>query len=147
MVYAIARLPQFIQRLEYAVYREDEHRLDPWIAATFATFLSSKDAEKTVAGIKATAETTYSAFIQKDLLRAFIGKSTIPLKQKRKQLTVFKLDDKRRSILAPSTGYQHPSLLGREFSPKKRLSLCLLPRRIPLDLFRSHGKLRQRIPQ
>lgn len=101
MVYALARLPQFIQRLEYAVYREDEHRLDPWIAATFATFLSSKDAEKTVAGIKATAETTYSAFIQKDLLRAFIGKSTIPLKQKRKQLTVFKLDDKRRSILAP----------------------------------------------
>lgn len=101
MVYAIARLPQFIQRLEYAVYREDEHRLDPWVAATFATFLSSKDAEKTVAGIKATAETTYSAFIQKDLLRAFIGKSTIPLKQKRKQLTVFKLDDKRRSILAP----------------------------------------------
>ena len=101
MVYALARLPQFIQRLEYAVYREDEHRLDPWIAATFATFLSSKDAEKTVAGIKATAETTYSAFIQKDLLRAFIGKSTIPLKQKRKQLTIFKLDDKRRSILAP----------------------------------------------
>ncbi|MDJ0690182.1 MAG: type IV secretion system DNA-binding domain-containing protein [Xenococcaceae cyanobacterium MO_188.B32] len=101
MVYALARLPQFIQRLEYAVYREDEYRLDPWIAATFATFLSSKDAEKTVAGIKATAETTYSAFIQKDLLRAFIGKSTIPLKQKRKQLTIFKLDDKRRSILAP----------------------------------------------
>ncbi len=101
MVYALARLPQFVQRLEYAVYREDEHRLDPWIAATFATFLSSKDAEKTVAGIKATAETTYSAFIQKDLLRAFIGKSTIPLKQKRKQLTIFKLDDKRRSILAP----------------------------------------------
>lgn len=101
MVYALARLPQFIQRLEYAVYREDEHRLSPWIASTFATFLSSKDAEKTVAGIKATAETTYSAFIQKDLLRAFIGKSTIPLKQKRKQLTVFKLDDKRRSILAP----------------------------------------------
>ncbi|BAU67508.1 hypothetical protein STA3757_49300 (plasmid) [Stanieria sp. NIES-3757] len=101
MVYALARLPQFIQRLEYAVYREDEHRLDPWIASTFATFLSSKDAEKTVAGIKATAETTYSAFIQKDLLRAFIGRSTIPLKQKRKQLTIFKLDDKRRSVLAP----------------------------------------------
>ncbi|MGK7896931.1 MAG: type IV secretory system conjugative DNA transfer family protein, partial [Xenococcus sp. (in: cyanobacteria)] len=100
-VYALARLPQFVQRLEYAVYREDEHRLDPWIAATFATFLSSNDEEKTVAGIKATAETTYSAFIQKNLLRAFIGKSTIPLKQKRKQLTIFKLDDKRRSILAP----------------------------------------------
>ena len=101
MVYALARLPQFMQRLEYAVYREDEHRLDPWIASTFSTFLSSKDAEKTVAGIKATAQTTYSAFIQKDILKAFIGKSTIPLKQKRKQLTVFKLDDKRRSVLAP----------------------------------------------
>lgn len=101
MVYALARLPKFIDRLHHAVYRHDDRQLDPWIASTFATFLSSKDAEKTVAGIKATAETTYSAFIQKDLLRAFIGRSTIPLQQKRKQLTVFKLDDKRRSVLAP----------------------------------------------
>lgn len=101
MVYALARLPSFIKRLDYAVYRDDEKRLDPWIASTFSTFLASKDAEKTVAGIKATAESTYSAFIQKDLLQAFIGKSTIPLEQGSKQLIVFKLDDKRRTILTP----------------------------------------------
>lgn len=101
MVYAIARLPDFIKRLHYAVYREDEQKLDSWIASTFSTFLASKDAEKTVAGIKATAETTFTSFIQKDLLRSFIGKSTIPIYQNRKQLIVFKLDDRRRSVLTP----------------------------------------------
>jgi type IV secretion system protein VirD4 len=101
MVYALIQLPLFVKRLEHAVYRNDDRKLDYWIAASFSNLLSSKDAEKTVAGIKATAELTYSSFIQKDLLRAFIGKSTIPLKLDRKQLIIFKLDDRRRSVVAP----------------------------------------------
>jgi type IV secretion system protein VirD4 len=101
MVYALIQLPNFVQRLERAVYRNDEKQLDRWVAASFSQLLSSKDAEKTVAGIKATAELTFSSFIQKDLLRAFIGKSTIPLKLDKKQLIVFKLDDQRRTVIAP----------------------------------------------
>ncbi len=98
MVYAIAQLPNLVQRLAYAV---EKGKLDPWIQSTFSNFLSSKDAEKTVAGIKSTAELVFTGFIQKDLLRAFIGKSTIPLYLKPKQLIVFKLDDRRRSVIAP----------------------------------------------
>jgi type IV secretion system protein VirD4 len=101
MVYAFIQLPNFVDRIDYAVRRHDEYKMDYWIAASFSQLLSSKDAEKTVAGIKATAEATYSSFIQKDLLRAFIGKSTIPIRLDGKQLIVFKLDDKRRSVIGP----------------------------------------------
>jgi type IV secretion system protein VirD4 len=101
MVYALIQLPNFVDRIDYAVRRNDSLQMDYWIAASFSQLLSSKDAEKTVAGIKATAEATYSSFIQKDLLRAFIGKNTIPLSLDGKQLIVFKLDDKRRSVIGP----------------------------------------------
>ncbi|MGK7875387.1 MAG: type IV secretory system conjugative DNA transfer family protein [Xenococcaceae cyanobacterium] len=103
MVYAIIQLPDLVKRIEHAVHRPDGHplKMDRWIASSFSQLLSSKDAEKTVAGIKATAEATYSAFIQKDLLRAFIGRSTIPLCLEGKQAIFFKLDDERRAVLGP----------------------------------------------
>ncbi len=103
MVYAFIQLPNFVERIYHAVHRPANHpkKMNRWIATSFSTLLSSKDAEKTVAGIKTTAESTYSAFIQKDLLRAFIGKSTIPIRLDGKQLIIFKLDDKRRSVIAP----------------------------------------------
>ena len=101
MVYAFIQLPNFVERIYHAVNRQDEKRMDRWIAASFSQLLSSKDAEKTVAGIKATAEAAYSAFIQKDLLRAFIGKSTISIRLDGKQAIFFKLDDLRRSVIGP----------------------------------------------
>ncbi|MEN9518856.1 MAG: hypothetical protein RLZZ381_1444 [Cyanobacteriota bacterium] len=101
MVYAITQLPNLVKRLEWAVRRNDNQKLDPWIAATISNFLSSKDSEKTAASIKTTAEITFSGFIQNDLLPCMLGKSTIPLYLKPKQLLVMKLDDRRRSVIAP----------------------------------------------
>lgn len=101
MVYAFIQLPNFIGRLYHAAYRDDEQQMNRWVAASFSQLLSSKDAEKTVAGIKASAEAIYSAFIQKDLLRAFIGHSTIPLRLEGKQCIIFKLDDERREVVGP----------------------------------------------
>ena len=103
MVYALIQLPNFVQRIDTAVHRRENHplKMDRWIAASFSQLLSSKDAEKTVAGIKATAEMTYSAFIQKDLLLAFIGHSTIPLQLDGKQAIFFKLDDHTRDVVGP----------------------------------------------
>ena len=103
MVYAFAQLPDLVNRLDYAANRPKGHplRLDPWIAPSFSQLLSSKEAEKTVAGIRATAESAYNAFIQKDLLRAFIGRSSVPTRLEGKQLVIFKLDDRRRSVLSP----------------------------------------------
>jgi len=103
MVYAIIQLPDLVARIYHAVHRPDNHplKMDRWIASSFSQLLSSKDAEKTVAGIKATAEATYSSFIQKDLLRAFIGRSTIPVVLEGKKCIIFKLDDQRRAIVGP----------------------------------------------
>ncbi|WP_293228648.1 hypothetical protein [Microcoleus sp. PH2017_05_CCC_O_A] len=95
-VYAIIQLPDLVKRIDHAVHRPDGHplKMDRWIASSFSQLLSSKDAEKTVAGIKATAEATYSSFIQKDLLRAFIGRSTIPIALEGKKCIIFKLNNK-----------------------------------------------------
>ena len=103
MVYAIIQLPDLVARIYHAVHRPDNHplKMDRWIASSFSQLLSSKDAEKTVAGIKATAEATYSSFIQKDLLRAFIGRSTIPVVLEGKKCIIFKLDDQRRAVVGP----------------------------------------------
>ena len=102
-VYAIIQLPDLVKRIDHAVHRPDGHplKMDRWIASSFSQLLSSKDAEKTVAGIKATAEATYSSFIQKDLLRAFIGRSTIPIALEGKKCIIFKLDDQRRTVVGP----------------------------------------------
>lgn len=103
MVYAFIQLPDLVGRLYHAVHRPNGHprKMSRWIAASFSQLLSSKDAEKTVAGIKASAEAIYSSFIQKDLLRVFIGRSTIPLRLEGKQCIIFKLDDERREIVGP----------------------------------------------
>ncbi|MFB8798335.1 MAG: type IV secretion system DNA-binding domain-containing protein [Microcoleus sp.] len=102
-VYAIIQLPDLVKRIDHAVHRPDGHplKMDRWIASSFSQLLSSKDAEKTVAGIKATAEATYSSFIQKDLLRAFIGRSTIPIALEGKKCIIFKLDNKWRTVVGP----------------------------------------------
>lgn len=103
MVYAFLQLPNFVERIYQSVNRPPNHpkKMDLWIAPLFSQMLSSKDAEKTVAGIKATAEATYIAFIQKDLLPCFIGRSNFNLKMNEKELVFFQLDDKRRNVIAP----------------------------------------------
>ena len=101
MVYAITQLPNLVKRLDWAVQRNDDKKLDPWIAATISNFLSSKESEKTAASIKTTAEITFTGFIQNDLLASMIGRSTIPLYLQPKQLLVMKLDDRRRSVIVP----------------------------------------------
>jgi type IV secretion system protein VirD4 len=42
MVYAFIQLPNFVDRIDYAVRRNDEHKMDYWIAASFSQLLSSK---------------------------------------------------------------------------------------------------------
>lgn len=123
MVYAILRLPGLVKRLDYAVQQK---QIDEWVATSFNQFLSSKDAEKTVAGILTTASGTFSSFIQADLLQAFMGNSTIPKRIEGKQLIIFKLDDERRSVMGP--------LLAAA------IHLCIVanlsvPRRDPLAIF------------
>ena len=98
MVYSFLRLPGLVHRIDYAV---QTGAMDEWIASSFVQFLSAKDAEKTISGILTTATATFSSFIQKDLLRVFVGQSTLPTRIEGKQMIVFKLDDERRSVVGP----------------------------------------------
>ena len=124
MVYAITQLPNLVKRIDWAVRRDDEHKLDPWIATTLSNFLSSKDSEKTAASIKTTAEITFAGFIQNDLLSCMIGKSTIDLYLKPKQLLVMKLDDRRRSVIAPLiTMCMHLTIV-ENLSEKRKNPFC-----------------------
>jgi type IV secretion system protein VirD4 len=98
MLYAVLRLPHLVKRIDYAI---QNRRIDEWVATSFNQFLAAKEAEKTISGILTTAAGTFSSFIQADLLRAFIGKSTIPKRIQSKQIIIFKLDDERRSVIGP----------------------------------------------
>ncbi|WP_013334665.1 type IV secretory system conjugative DNA transfer family protein [Gloeothece verrucosa] len=137
-VYAFIQLPNFVERIYHSIYRPDKHplKMNPWIAPSFSQLMSSKDAEKTVAGIKATAEMVYSAFIQRDLLRAFIGKSTIPIKLKEKQILFFQLDDERRTVLAPLIAAALHLCIVSNLSQKRTNPFCYF-----LDEFPSIGRL------
>lgn len=131
MVYAITQLPNLVKRLDWAVRREDEKKLDPWIAVTISNFLSSKESQKTAASIKTTAEITFSGFIQNDLLSCMIGKSTIDLYLKPKQLLVMKLDDRRRSVIAPLiTMCMHLTIV-ENLSEKRKNPFCYCIDEVP----------------
>lgn len=98
MLYAVMRLPNLVKRIDYAV---QSRRINEWVATSFNQFLSAKEAEKTISGILTTAASTFSSFIQADLLRSFMGKSDIPIKIEGREIIIFKLDDERRSVVGP----------------------------------------------
>ena len=101
MVYAISQLSDLHVRINYAMSRTGDDKLDPWLAVPFSNFISSSGSEKTAASIKTTAEILFTPLIQKSLLPCLIGKTNIPLYQKKKTLVVFKLEDSQRATLAP----------------------------------------------
>jgi hypothetical protein len=90
--------PDLVGRLHHAV---QSGQIDEWVASSFNQFLASKDAEKTVAGIMTNVSGTFSSFIQADILRCFLGTSTIPTFVSGRQIVIFKLDDARRSVIGP----------------------------------------------
>jgi type IV secretion system protein VirD4 len=146
MVYALLRLPNLAQRIDYAV---QSHQMDEWTATSFNQFLSAKDAEKTISGILTTAAATFSNFIQADLLRAFIGQSDIPAQIQGRQMIVFKLDDARRSAVGPLLAAAlHLAIVANLSRPRKDpliISLDELPSlkldRLPqwINEYRSNG--------
>ena len=91
---AILSSEQMINRLMAA-------SLNPWIRIAFGQLFSSAASEKTVAGITATASLMFTRFMAKNTLGCFIGKTTLPLKIKRKQMIIFGLDRERRDAVSP----------------------------------------------
>jgi type IV secretory pathway TraG/TraD family ATPase VirD4 len=114
--------------------------LNPWIKIAFGQLFSSASSEKTVAGITATASLMFTRFIAKNTLGCFIGKTTLPLEIKRKQMIIFGLDRERRDAVGPlMTSILHMTIAKN--IAKKRLeplvvSLDELPSIYLPDLFK-----------
>jgi type IV secretory pathway TraG/TraD family ATPase VirD4 len=75
--------------------------LNPWIKIAFGQLFSSAASEKTVAGIVATASIMFTRFMLKNTVGCFIGKTTLPLEIKGKQMIIFGLDRERRDAVSP----------------------------------------------
>ncbi|WP_414545007.1 type IV secretory system conjugative DNA transfer family protein [Nostoc sp. CCY0012] len=91
---AILSSEQMVQRLMAAP-------LNPWIKMAFGQLFGSAASEKTVAGIVATASIMFTRFMAKNTLGCFVGKTTLPLEIKGKQMIIFGLDRERRDAVAP----------------------------------------------
>lgn len=98
MAYAILGLPKLETRLQYAKQQE---RLDEFVESSFQQLLQSADSEKTVAGILATAERAIGSFIRRDLLSSFLGKSSLSLDMKGKQILFLQVDLQKQDVVAP----------------------------------------------
>lgn len=137
-VYAIMQLPGLVKRLDYAVQRGG---ISEWVATSFTQFISTKDAEKTIAGILATTTLLFSSFINASLLQSFMGRSTIPKRIEGKEIIIFKLDDERRSIIGPLLAATINMYVVANLSTPRRDPIGIL-----LDELPSLGKL-PKLPQ
>jgi len=75
--------------------------LNPWIRIAFGQLFSSAGSEKTVAGIARTASLMFTRFMKKNTLGCFVGKTTLPLDIKGKQMIIFGMDRERRDAVGP----------------------------------------------
>lgn len=86
---------------ELMVARLMAANLNPWIKIAFGQLFSSAASEKTVAGIVSTASIMFTRFMAKNTIGCFIGKTTLPLSIKGKQMIIFGLDRERRDAVSP----------------------------------------------
>jgi type IV secretory pathway TraG/TraD family ATPase VirD4 len=116
--------------------------LNPWVKIAFGQLFSSAGSEKTVSGIAGTASLMFTRFMARGTLGCFVGKTTLPLEVKRKQMIIFGLDRERRDAVSPlMTSILH-MVVSRSIAKKRKehgpLVVCLdeLPSIFLPDLFK-----------
>ncbi len=116
--------------------------LNPWVRIAFGQLFSSAGSEKTVSGIAGTASLMFTRFMARGTLGCFVGKTTLPLEVKRKQMIIFGLDRERRDAVSPlMTSILH-MVVSRSIAKKRKehgpLVVCLdeLPSIFLPDLFK-----------
>lgn len=130
---AILSSEQMVKRLMAA-------SLNPWVKIAFGQLFSSAASEKTVAGIVATASIMFTRFMAKNTLGCFIGKTTLPLEIKGKQMIIFGLDRERRDAVGPlMTSILHMTI-ARNIAKKRKDPLIVALDELPSiylpDLYR-----------
>lgn len=125
---------------ELMVQRLMAANLNPWIKIAFGQLFSSAASEKTVAGIVSTASIMFTRFMAKNTIGCFIGKTTLPLAIRGKQMIIFGLDRERRDAVSPLlTSILHMTI-ARNIAKKRQdpliVALDELPSLYLPDLFK-----------
>ncbi|MFM2433211.1 MAG: hypothetical protein RLZZ511_4425 [Cyanobacteriota bacterium] len=120
-----------------------------WTIESFSQLISSEDAEKQVAGIVATAQRTFDKFISKELIPSFVGKTTIPLDLKGKQILFLQVDTQKRDVVAPLLAALLHLIVARNFAKPRDEPLVVSLDELPtlhlddlpkwINEFRSYG--------
>lgn len=114
--------------------------LNPWVKIALGQLFSSSAAEKTVAGITATASIMFTRFMAKNTVGCFVGKTTLPLEIKGKQIIIFGLDRERRDAVGPLLTSVLHMTIARNIAKKRQdpliVTLDELPSLYLPDLFK-----------
>ncbi len=116
---------------EELVKRLKKADLNPWVKLSFAQLLSTAGSEKTTASIISTASLMFSRFMKQRLLSAFVGKTTLPLDLKPKQMVIFGLDRTRRAVCGPLVCSIVDALVSRNISYRREEPLCFFADEFP----------------
>jgi type IV secretion system protein VirD4 len=146
MAKKLLNLPGLTKRIRLAA---QAGRVPLWTIESFSQLISSEDAEKQVAGIVATAQRTFDKFISKELIPSFVGKTTIPLDLKGKQILFLQVDTQKRDVVAPLLAALLHMIVARNFSKPRDEPLVVSLDELPtlhlddlpkwINEFRSYG--------
>jgi type IV secretion system protein VirD4 len=146
MAKKLLNLPGLPQRVRLAA---QAGRIPVWTIESFSQLISSEDAEKQVAGIVATAQRTFDKFISKELIPSFVGKTTIPLDLKGKQILFLQVDTQKRDVVAPLLAALLHLIVARNFAKPRDEPLVVSLDELPtlhlddlpkwINEFRSYG--------
>jgi type IV secretion system protein VirD4 len=146
MAKKLLNLPGLTKRIRLAA---QSGRVPLWTIESFSQLISSEDAEKQVAGIVATAQRTFDKFISKELIPSFVGKTTIPLDLKGKQILFLQVDTQKRDVVAPLLAALLHLIVARNFSKPRDEPLVVSLDELPtlhlddlpkwINEFRSYG--------
>jgi type IV secretion system protein VirD4 len=146
MAKKLLNLPGLTKRIRLAA---QAGRVPLWTIESFSQLISSEDAEKQVAGIVATAQRTFDKFISKELIPSFVGKTTIPLDLKGKQILFLQVDTQKRDVVAPLLAALLHLIVARNFSKPRNEPLVVSLDELPtlhlddlpkwINEFRSYG--------
>jgi type IV secretion system protein VirD4 len=146
MAKKLLNLPELPKRIRRAA---ETGQIPIWTVESFSQLISSEDAEKQVAGIVATAQRTFDKFISKELIPSFVGKTTIPLDLKGKQILFLQVDTQKRDVVAPLLAALLHLIVARNFAKPRDEPLVVSLDELPtlhlddlpkwINEFRSYG--------
>lgn len=122
---AILSLPNIAERLFQA---QQKGVITDWTSIPLSQVISTKDSEKTVAGIVSTAIAVFQRFLKRDYVGAFCGKTNLELDIEGKELVIFGLDRNNRDIVGPLLAAILHMTVSRNVSRT-------VPRKDPLTVF------------